>query len=603
MTKSLNQDRHIKLYTFLLCFFTTLILILVGNKITPYLMDNDTFYFKTVLSGEMLGDPDYHTFYVGVVLGSIISFLYCLTGNGIAWFGIFACASMGSVFCYASYKIMVRCKKLITYIGSYVLSVLFLCFFMYRYFIETQYTLCSGILGAGAVFAFYLCDFTKSVKKIIPDIIACSLFALFSHSWREESFIMLFPFFGMVFIAKVISLYFKSKETAVKLFSLKNPSFKNLCIMILSVILCGGFSCVLYRICYITREWNEFKIYNTNRVYMFDYRYLPDYDSHKDLYESLGIKESSFEAMDHHYNLILDKNINASSMKALADAERQDLKEEGVSFFSQFGAVTKNIFRENLFGYTDRPLNVLVYWLYLLVVIGAITAKKWRVFIDLACLFVARMFDWYYLIFYDRAIFRVTQILYIAELLCLMAIIINYELFAKKETAKLKIPVSVLTSVMAVGVIGISLKFALPVMKECAEHSRAFCYLTVNFEEIERYIEDHPGNFYFFENSNIHFRYKTLECKAQPYENYVFMGTQLVNSPWYNSKLNAHEIKDPGQSLIDRDDLFIIYQPSEGYSRDYLDDYFDEHYPGSKISVADEFTSSNGMYYEILKVK
>ena len=53
--------------------------------------------------------------------------------------------------------------------------------------------------------------------------------------------------------------------------------------------------------------------------------------------------------------------------------------------------------------------------------------------------------------------------------------------------------------------------------------------------------------------------------------------------------------------MADGFSVYIIYQQVDFDTRDFLDYYFEEHFPETKIEVVDTFVSSNGFVYEILK--
>lgn len=125
--------------------------------------------------------------------------------------------------------------------------------------------------------------------------------------------------------------------------------------------------------------------------------------------------------------------------------------------------------------------------------------------------------------------------------------------------------------------------------------------MSVCFVELEDYLSSHPDNFYFFDMSHLYFTEDTLSFKKKPIENYVYMGSWMPNSPWYNNKMKAWGFDTPTEGLLEKDNVYIIYQQVDFDTRDFLDYYFEEHFPGTKIEVVDTFESSNGFVYEILK--
>ena len=156
---------------------------------------------------------------------------------------------------------------------------------------------------------------------------------------------------------------------------------------------------------------------------------------------------------------------------------------------------------------------------------------------------------------------------------------------------------------MFAGIIAISIRFGFPVMKKTYESVKAFDTMSVCFEELEEYLDNHPDNFYFFDMSHLYYTEDTLAFKKSSNENYVYMGSWMPNSPWYNNKMKSWGIDDPAESLLEKDNVYILYQQVDFDSRDFLDYYFDEHFPGTKIETVDTFESSNGFVYEVLKPK
>ena len=86
-------------------------LIVIWNALTPFLIDNDNIYLKTVASGEMTGNPEPHMYYMGIISGFVLSILYKITGNGIPWFGIFICASFSTVMLLLLYKSLLATQR------------------------------------------------------------------------------------------------------------------------------------------------------------------------------------------------------------------------------------------------------------------------------------------------------------------------------------------------------------------------------------------------------------------------------------------------------------------------------------------------------------
>lgn len=569
--------------------------VIIANHLCPFMFENDNIYFKTILSGEMTGEPSPYAYYIGYISGIIISTLYKLTGNGIPWYGIVLCLYMCLVIWYVLFSVFKETKKLYATIIVALCSVLMIVAYFFRFFAELHYTIVGGILGAGAVFALSMVDNTKKPSFNKLSLTMLFVFSFLSYSVREKTFFMMIPFLVMVVFKWILDFCFL-KKGKVKL------STTGLAI---GIMLCAClFNYVANTIAYSSDEWETYERYNVARTDMVDYYSFPDYEENKDVYDSLGITESSYRALDENYNLILDININADSFEALNEISKQDVVNKKEKPLDKAKTVVTNIISRNLFEYTDRPINILVFFLYFSVVTLIIITKKWQAIFDFIALAIARMFDWIYLVSYGRYPFRVTQIIYIAELLSLIAIIIRHCLWKKKENAdrKKESAFKIYSCALAVLALIISVRFALPVAADVGKTVKAFDGLSVSFVELEQYLEKHQDNFYFFDMSNLHYRERALSFKPAEYENYVYMGSWLANIPLYNEKLKKHGITDPAKALAERDDLFIIYQEYDGGSWEFLNNYFKEHFPGTSLEIADKLTTTNGFVYLFLQV-
>ena len=589
-----------KLFMLLLSAITVLLLVIVWQLLASFQLDNDNIYLKTIASGEMTGVPEAHLNHMTILSGFVLKALYTVTGNSVPWFGILLCSSIAISMVLIMYKALLAAdrlwKKSVIYL---VLLITFVSFF-YQYFAETQYTLSTGIIGATALFLLATLDIKNGrTKDFILNILPFLFATIWASGMRQKAFIMLFPFFGIVFLAKFVDVV-KSKDKTL---------LKRL------IIVCSLFAAVnifvflLDHAAYSNEEWKEFRQYNSDRESIVDYSGFPSYDDNKEVYENLGITESSYEALTKHYNLILDKNINTDSLEVLSELSKNERNQDSSSLPARIAGVAKTIIKINFFEYQDRPINILVYLLYLFVFILALALKKYKAIRDLLFLALARTVDWTYLVWIGRYPFRVTQIIYVAEALLLLAVILKYELWKnpnvkndkEKKNIFQKTGVNLVFYIMLLLIIASGIRFGMPVMKKHLDTIKGYKNMSVCFVELEDYLESHPDNFYFFDMSHLYYTEDTLSFKKRPYENYVYMGSWMPNSPWYNNKMKDWGFETPTEGLLEKDNVYIIYQQVDFDTRDFLDYYFEEHFPGTKIEVVDTFVSSNGFVYEILK--
>jgi len=584
--KRSQKGRSILLFA--ISALSVLLLIILWNNIAPFLIDNDNIYLKTIASGEMTGKPEAHMYYMGIVSGSVISTFYSLTGNGIPWFGIFMCISFASLMTVILYKSLAATKKIWQAGIVYAIYILLFIGVFYRYFAKTQYTLATGFAASAALFLLFLLNEKDDRKEYLLKVLPFFFLSLWALGIRDKAFFMLIPFFGMVFVGKLIDV--KNKAMLKKLF-MSGAAF-------LLALLIGVSA---NRLAYSSDDWKEFREYTTASEDLFDYVGFPKYDHHKETYERMGITESSYNAITAHYNILMDSNVNKENFVELARISEAEKKALEPSFPVKFIDVLKTIVRYNLFEYQDRPLNIFVFFLYLFAIAIAIISKKYKALRDIGFIAVARMFDWIYLVWYGRFPFRVTQIIYIAEFVLLIAIILKYKMWEMKR--KDKTILSPVFGIMLAGIVLITLRFGFPVMKKTYEEIKSFRTMSVCFTELEDYLQKHSENFYYFDMSHLYYMEDMFSFEEKPYENYVYMGSWMPNSPWYNDKLKEAGIEDVDEGLIENDNVYLIYQQVDFDTRDFLDHYFEEHFPGTQIETEDVFVSSNGFTYEILKPK
>lgn len=608
--KNLKKD----ILILLLSFSAVAILVMFWNILAPFQLDNDNIYLKTVISGEMTGKSEPHMLHMSVISGFLLSILYSVTGNGIPWFGLFLCLSMAFPMILMLNVALKKCSKIYEFVLAVLFFVLVYCTFFYRYFAKTQYTLATGMAGAGALLLFYLISFEKNLKEVVISSVPFWILSLWSFAIRDKAFIMLFPFLGLLIIRKLIVA--REKKQIV-----------NISVTVSVFVLIILFAALVNKAAYSSKEWKEYREYNSFREAMVDYNGLPDYEENKDLYDECGITKSSYEAFKNHYNIILDENINRDSMEKLSLASQKINPDAGKSFHKKVTDAVKEVLLRSVIVYDDRPMNFLVIAMYFFVILMLAIQRKYKGLSDTLLVFAAGFADRFYLVWNKRYPFRVTQIIFLAELVLLFAIAVENELYffslirlkkesetkengikttdenseTKKDKNVGKRKINPLFLMMIIVILGISIRFGLPISINEYKQIKGTDEYSVCFDELEKYLDSHKDNFYFFDMSHLYYCEDTLSFKKSPTENYVYMGSWMPNSPWYKHKLENAGIKNAAEGLIEKDNVYIIYQQVDFDTRDFLDYYYSEHFPGSEIRLVDSFTTSNGFVYEILK--
>ena len=386
---------------------------------TPFMMTNDNFYLKSIVSGEMTGTPEFRMYYIGIVFGGVVSGLYRFIA-GVAWYGITLSATVVAALSYLLYRILKTCDKNVTKLTATLLFCFFAFGFFTQHIVKAEYTTITGIAGCASLLALYLleeCMEKKAYRRAMLPVLA---FAVWSAGMRDKAFLMLLPFVGMIFLGKLLDAY-AEQDGAVRKRRWHNLAFAGGIFAGVIVLLLAGTA-----VAYGRADWRVFRTYTNASEELFDFYGFPDYDSHNELYEELGITRSSYEAITTHYNILLDPAINVHSMQALAEVGREENRSEKGGIVARMHNVTEKFIERSFLSYADRPLNILTYLLYLFAVIAAFCLRKKGAVRDLAFLLIARMFLWLYLLDGGRFPARVTQIIYIAEIFLLVGTAIRH---------------------------------------------------------------------------------------------------------------------------------------------------------------------------------
>ncbi len=566
----------------------------------PFMMTNDNFYLKSIVSGEMTGAPEFRMYYMGIVFGGVVSMLYKLF-PGVAWYGAAMTVSLAAVFSYLLYRILDACDSLI----SKALMALFTAFFIYGFFtqhiVKSEFTTITGIVGCASLLALYLLEERTERRLYWRAIVPVVLFAVWSVNMRDKAFYMLLPFIGMIFLGKLQDVYDAKQKDGWRNLVLAGMS------LAVAIALCYTGTMIAYR----NDAWKEFRAYTDASELVFDYYGVPDYEEHRTIYDELGITKSSYEAITAHYNILLDPAINRYSMERLADVgEREKASKE--TLIQQTGRIAKRFVERNFTSYTERPINILVYLLYLCLVPAALILRKKKAVRDIVFVVVARMFLWIYLIDRGRFPARVTQIIYVAEVFLLVGIVIKHELW---KVFMVKRGEHRLPAGMAAGILILCLaciRFGVPVAKAHMSEARSWYEFSESYRELQDYLTVNNDKFYYFDMSHLYFEEEVFQKPRMVYDmatgkqvparnNYLYMGSWMPHSPWYDTVFADLGITDVGEALISHENVYLLYQEVDFDSWDFLERYYEEHYPGSFLRVVDEFTASNGTKYDVIK--
>ena len=490
---------------------------------------NDDMVIKDILAGAYTGVPDGHTNQMLFPIGWGLACVYHLLPK-VPVFGLFLCGCFALCFGIISCGIQnffkgVKVKAVITGLLIGIFSSLMLWELVY-----VQYSVVCGVLAGTACFRFYTtaadCTVGEFWKKNFLTLILVWLAFLI----RSEMLLLTGPFLCVAGIWHWAEATRVEKENDmaignVKLwkyiFSKRNAGKY---ISFIVVLLMGlGLAIGADYYAYKSQSWQEYRKFFDARTDVYDYTWYPNYEEQKEFYEENGISEIQYKLIDN-YNFGLDESITENTLNIIAAYG------EKPKMLGSLGYRIKNSAMEVLkrsFSLQDMPYSGFVILAYGLVVGLAVVQKEKKYLWKLFLLLVMRCIPWFYLIFVQRAVERITHPLYVIEFLLLLAMLVK-ELYDRPLWNVEKYYRVVAAGVLFAGII-VSLPYGFVQVK--AEQNRR--------EEIlkeqnlwDDYAKENPENYYYLDvYSTVSFMEKMFKDVDNCQKNYDLLGGWVCHSP------------------------------------------------------------------------
>ncbi len=547
--------------------------------VTIVYYNNDDVFLGELVSGITTGKPEERLLHIGFLTSFFISRLYMMAST-VPWYGIFLFTAMygsivsafGAMLCRLN-KISQKCMFTIT--AGYII-----CSFLFCHLAEIQFTTVTATVCMTSLVFFVCAEDDESIRVYLKRNILSYLFFFLAFCIREEACIMLMPTFFFVGVAKVLKNKKMYKPIMMYGFGLAAIS-----LLVISI----------NYIAYSPEQWKTLERYNTARSQIMDYTGFPNYEDNKEIYEECGISEQSYISLTR-YQLLLDENVNAEFMEKILEIA---VSEREFDFVGQL----KHFLKLHTTSYIDRPLNIIVYFMYFAAICMALFAKKYKVLYDVSALFLGRMVVWAYILYIGRIMTRVTQGVYIVELMVLLAIIVSNFLWKDLKKEKSYVLISVGICVF-LATIAICHRWGLPYSRNIYYYNIAQMSYATCYKEVRDYCNQNEENLYLADTKS--FAYFTKDIFAEEIEskgNFVLLGAWTTNSPWTDYVAERYQIESYEEAAIMRDDVYFIIMDSEETTWQYLADYYTEKYPGSVTEIEEVLETSFGRNFFVIKVR
>ena len=544
---------------------------------------NDDMVIKDILAGAYSGNPDGHTNQMLYPIGWLIACVYRVL-PGVSVFGIFLCMCFGICFFMITYRMEKLFQNTRAKIATVVLMILVFLSLMLWELVYIQYSVVCGCLAGTACFWFYTTPMESIPKEWWKKNIPALLLVWLAFNIRSEMLLLTCPFIAGVGICHWMETAKQEqdnyagigKESIWKYILSKENRYKYV-VFILTMILGWGIFAGMDSLAYRSQGWKEYRGFFDARTDVYDYTWYPDYEEQKEFYTTNGIKEIQYRLIDN-YNFGLDENITENTLETIASYGERP-KMFGSLFYREKQACIDMLHRT--LGKEDMPYNIFVLAGYGLIVGLAVLQKEKKFFWKLGLLFIMRFISWFYLLFVQRAVDRITHPLYMIEFMILLAILVK-ELYDRPLWNEEKY-----YRMVAAGVLGliavISLPFGYREVK--AEQSRREQIL-INQNLWDEYAKANPDNYYYLDvYSTVSFMEKMYEDVDNSQKNYDLLGGWICNSPLQEEARDKYtETATISEALL-TDNFYVVAVKKRDIT--FVEEYYNSKDIKIKLEVQD----------------
>lgn len=326
----------------------------------------------------------------------------------------------------------------------------------------------------------------------------------------------------------------------------------------------------VHGLAYGGEEWRTFTGFFDERTRLYDFETLPEYEAHRAFYERIGVAESTWTLLEN-YNFGLDEAVDAVLLEEIADyaASLRHAEEAATLPALIRGKISGYLYRLRHPGFpvqyeypqTDAPWNLLTLLLYAAVLAALFRHGAWW---KTALLFACRTGLWGYILYHGRAPVRITQGLYIAELLLLAGLVLpalaKGEAHSKGSGAGMRIAMAVCILCAVTAAVYLPAAVRVTDAEQAAREETASVY-----RPFYAHLQSHPENFYFLDvytsisvgNVPVPYAEKLFAPVSIRTGNQDICGGWVCKSPLYEQKLMLNGFSSMRGALL-REHVYFV---------------------------------------------
>ncbi len=554
---------------------TVLLVVVLALRFDFYYCLNDDMAMKDILSGNYTGTPEGRNIQMLYPLGAFISFFYKVIPQA-PWYGLFLC---GCQF-LALYLVCSRAVNMASRIWTKVVIACMAAFLtgsvlLYE-LIYVQYTVTCGVLMAAAAFWFYTSDAEKGVRAFLLENCVSIVLVAVAFMLRTEMVLLLCPFLAGAGICK----WSKEKQWF---------SRENLCKyvgVVLAVVGLCVVALVIHAFAYRSPEWQKFNRFFDARTEIYDFLSWPSYEEGQEFYEKEGLSQAEVALIDN-YNFALDDAIDEEVLEHIAEYQKA---KRGSGLFLTDARTAVWIYKNTLVSLDFMPYNVLVLFVYLLILFMAVHNKDKSYIWKIPMLLGIRSVCWFYIIFRNRMPERITTGMFLMELMVLVGLLALE--WNKKKSSRV--------TVGAVACVIVAL--ALPaIWSEANLENRQRERVNKEWIQLQEYFRKNPENFYLVDvYSTVSYTEKMFENVDNSYKNYDLCGGWTAKSPIHTTKMTMGGITDVDEDLLHTSHVYFVSKANRDVA--WLEQYYAQQGENVRIEIAEEIEVDGEVRFVIYRL-
>ncbi len=605
-----NKRKYIPFNFIIISLMVTAFAVAVGLLYDYFFDLNDDVLMKDILSGAFTGFPEGHNIQMLYPISLILSAFYRIVRSA-DWYGIYLIIcqylSMTVILFFISDKLLTIVRKdgkrmnpiIPAAIGLIIMSGL-----MMGHLVILQYTFTVALLCAMAA---VLIAMDKDVLSVI--VLAVSFWT------RSEMTMLMLPFVLLTAGYRFMSVR-DNKGELVRLIKLVS-----------AVVVMLILSELLHFAGYHSEEWREFTSFFDSRTQIYDFYQIPDYEEHKEFYDSVGMAREEYELLVN-YNFGIDDEIDAELMAKISDYAGKVRNEEGLiagikrvlpEYFYRMRALSFPKSYE--YPMTDAPWNIVTFLLYILAAVAVLVWYKaerdmgrrvWSVIWRILVIFGGRSLLWMYILVRGRDPIRITHSLYLLEIVTLLTLVYFSKgnqygngIVTKSEDnlrgsefgTPNKICVAIVSLIILISVVYIPSQ-AFVTRTECLGRNE----YNIAYQELEDYFRNHEDSFYLmdvytsvsYDDSGYTYSQRIFGDADNRGANWTLMGGWASKSPAESDKLSYFGIEESMEKALLYENVYVV--ADKDTDMNWLFDYYNEKGVSIKIDAEDEVAGEFVIY-------